>query len=102
MTPYSLKWGEYERSDEREWCHSAFTAMKSSLFQDLMGFGQGKYELLLLVTMELPLEWHDFNLAVSGGNTHTVGKTRHHSVFHPVQSKMIPPSNHQVKVLHKK
>ena len=73
-----------------------------TLFWNLMGFGQGKYKLQLLVTMELPHKWRDFNLAESGGNPHTVGKTRHHSIFPPVQSKMIPPSNHQVKVLHMK
>ena len=73
-----------------------------TLFWNLMGFGQGKYKLQLLVTMELPHKWRDFNLAESGGNTHTVGKTGHHSIFRPVQSKMIPPSNHQVKVLHMK
>ena len=73
-----------------------------TLFWNLMGFGQGKYKLQLLVTMELPHKWRDFNLAESGGNPHTVGKTGHHSIFRPVQSKMIPPSNHQVKVLHMK
>ena len=73
-----------------------------TLFWNLMGFGQRKYKLQLLVTMELPQMWRDFNLAESGGNPHTVGKTGHHSIFRPVQSKMIPPSNHQVKVLHMK
>ena len=64
--------------------------------------GKEKYKLQLLVAMELPQMWRDFNLAESGGNTHTVGKTGHHSIFRPVQSKMILPSNHQVKVLHMK
>ena len=67
-----------------------------TLFWNLMGFGQRKYKLQLLVAMELPQMWRDFNLAESGGNTHTVGKTGHHSIFRPVQS------NHQVKVLHMK
>ena len=37
-----------------------------TLFWNLMGFGQGKYKLQLLVTMELPHKWRDFNLAESG------------------------------------
>ena len=64
---------------------------KVTLFWNLMGFGQGKYNLHLLVTMELPQMWRDLNLAESGGNTHTVGKAGHHSIFLPVQSKMTPP-----------
>ena len=67
--------------------------------QHLMGLGQGKLNLHLLVTIELPLMWCDFNLAESGGNTHSVG---HHSILQSVQSKMIPHSNNQVRILHMK